>query len=355
MQGFAGCLAKPTEYNNTLDLVTSSLSVDSVVQFGEHAKGSGQVFNTVLTGRDVHCPGFYDRLQNPDYALFKAALADSSGRTYLYFTDGVQSDWRGSNPGPSLGILEQWLKSGRALAIIVFRSRFAGQAWSEQAQRMIANISTTERPFYVFALAQSDAALESTIRKLPASLKQSGKVIRFGKEAVSCKVLPGNVPKFKSSSTPPWSLVEYKNITPGKSILDYRCDVRSEYPVARISPRVALEYRTWNGKTFGTASGQARVASLKALPSSGMTDGSLTQLEAILPIDPSTRFGFYGVRVDGEPGVPRPWVDSLSTDSDAQSDTFNRTYRLSWLIERLARADLAMRPPAVYGLTIQYR
>lgn len=355
MQGFAGCLASRTEYNNALDRVTSSLSVDSVVQFGERAKGSGQVFNTVLIGSGIHCPNFYDRLQNPDYALYKAALDDSSGRTYLYFTDGVQSDWSGRNPGPSIGALDQWLRGGRTLAIIAFRSRFDGQAWSEQAQRMIANVSTAERPFYVFVLAQSDAALNGILQKLPASLSAAGRMIRFGNEAVDCKLFPGNVPKFKSSSTPPWSLIEYTNITPGKSILDYRCDLRGEYPLAGIIPHVSLEYRTWDGKQFSVHAGQAGVAKLAALPPASTSQGSATQLEGRLPKDESTRYGFYAVRVSGEPGVPRPWVDSLSTDTDAQPATFDRTYRLSWLIESLARADLAMRPPAVYGLTIQYR
>jgi hypothetical protein len=355
MRGFAGCSDAPTAFNTTLDHVTSSLSVDSVVQFGERSKGRGDVFNVVPMGQTVRCPAFYDRLQNPDYALFKAALDDSSGATYLYFTDGVQSDWQGSNPGPSLGALEHWLKSGRAFAILAFRSQFSGQAWSEQAQRMIANINAAKRPFYLFVLAQSDSALDATVQKLPASLLTSARTIRFGQDAVNCKIVPGNVPKFRSSPAPPWSLVEHAKITAGKSLVSYQCDVRSEYPLAHVRPRVTLGYRTWGGQAFSGATTPIAGAALKVLPSTDSQGRSVTPLEGALPMDGTTRFGFYSVRIDGDPGMPRTWIDSLSVDSDAQPETFDRTYRFSWLVERLARANLAMRAPAVYGLTIQYR
>jgi hypothetical protein len=355
MRGFAGCSSNPTEFTNTLDRVTSSLTIGNVVQFGEVSKGSAVVFKVVPMGKEVRCPGFYDRLQNPDYALFKAALGDSSGRTYLYFTDGVQSDWQGNNPGPSLDLLEQWMKSGRTLAILAFRSRFDGQAWSEQSQRMIANIATTERPFYLFILAQSDEAMNRTLQKLPVSLMNTARTIRFGREAVQCKALPGDVPKYKSSSTPPWSLIEHPNIKAGKSLLDYRCDLRAEYPIAEVRPRVTLDYKKWDGKAFVAQPGPPTGSALTPLPSSGAGGGSVVRLQGSLPKDESTRYGFYAVRIEGEPGLPRTWVDSLSTDSDAQPDTFAKTYRFSWLIERLAKADLAMRPPVGYGITVKYR
>jgi hypothetical protein len=355
MRGFAGCSDNPTEFTNTLDRVTSSLTVGSVVQFGEASKGSPEVFKAMPMGKEVRCPAFYDRLQNPDYALFKAALDDSSGKTYLYFTDGVQSDWQGNNPGPSLDVLEQWMKSGRALAILAFRSRFNGPAWSEQAQRMIANITTTERPFYLFILAQSDEAMNSTLQKLPTSLLGTARTIRFGTEGVQCKLLPGDVPKYKSSSTPPWSMIQYPNIKPGKSLLDYRCDLRAEYPIAEVIPHVELEYRQWDGKAFVAHPGPPSGSALTPLPTTSAGGSSIVRLQGSLPDDRSTRYGFYTVRIDGSPGAPRAWIDSLSTDSDAQPDTFAKTYRFSWLIERLAKADLGMRPPAVYGLTIEFR
>jgi hypothetical protein len=353
MRGFAGC-SNPTEFTNTLDRVTSSLTVGSVVQFGE-AKGSAENIKVVPMGKEVRCPGFYDRLQNPDYAVFRRALDDSSGRTYLYFTDGVQSDWQGNNPGPTLNALEAWMTSGRTLAILAFRSRFDGEAWSEQAQRMIANITTTDRPFYLFILAQSDEAMNGTLRKLPAALMTAARIIRFGREAVQCKVLPGDVPKYKSTTTPPWSLIEHPNIKPGKSLLDYRCDLRAEYPIAEVRPRVTLEYQKWDGKAFVAQPRPPIGSALIPLPVGDSGAGSVVRLQGSLPKEESTRYGFYTVHIEGEPGVLRTWIDSLSTDSDAKPDTFAKTYRFSWLIERLAKADLGMRPPAGYGITVKYR
>ena len=355
MQGFAGCSGTPTKFNTTLDRVTSDLSVVSVTRFGERARGSGDVFEAVAMARNVHCPAFYDRLQNPDYALFKTALDDSAGSTYLYFTDGVQSDWQGSNPGPSLAILEEWLKGRRALAILAFRSNFTGQAWSEQAQRMVANINTPERPFYLFILTPSDLAMDAVLGKLSAGTLASAKTIRFGQDAVSCKVTPGQVPKYKSTLTPPWSLIEHAKIAPAKSLVVYQCDVRAEYPIAQVRPRVVLEYRSWSAGAFSTPRTPIAGAGLKVLTATSSAGGSATHLEGALPFDPTSQFGFYGVRIHGEPDVPRAWVDSLSVDSDVQPSAFSRTYRFSWLIERLARTDLGMRAPAVYGLTIKYR
>jgi len=350
MRGFAGCQTAPSQFNNTLDRVTSDLAVTTIVRFGERTSGSSDLFESVPMSRAVHCAPFYDRKQNPDYALFQRAFADSQSRPVVYFTDGVQSDWQGSNPGPTLGLLTQWIKSGRALAVLGFRSRFAGSGWSEQQQRMLLGIALLDRPFYVFILAASDADIDALMQKISPSVVGNASRIRFRQNAVSCKLLPGNTPKYSSSANPPWALVEYKNIEASKALLKQECDIDKDYPMTSLTPAIGLQYRRFRQGVFEASTSIPAGTNVKARVSA-----TSTTMHANVGPDASARYGWYLITVRADAGSLRPDIDSMSTDSDGSAAAFSRTYRLSWLIEHLARTHLASQPAASYAITIKYR
>jgi hypothetical protein len=357
MQGFAGCL-RPTQFNVTLDRLTSDLSIGDVVQFGERIRGSGDVFSRVAMSKGVHCPVFYDRLQNPDYALFRAAEEDSAGRTFLYLTDGVQSDWRGSNPGPSLGLLKEWVKQGRGLAILAFRSRFEGPLWSEQAQRMLPVVRTDSRPFYLFVLAPTEDALDALFQQLSQATFASARAMRFTSDDIACRTRLGSkVPRQANSESPPWALVRHDRLAKAPALLEYSCHLRSLYPLRSVRPKLTIGYRAWNRKKEAFEGLQSLPGGLKLQTDTILTDGdsSLARLKGTLPFDGTTPYGLYQLRLDALPGELRPWIDSLSTDDDADSQMFDRTYRFSWLVDQLARTHLARQPWSPFTLTIQYR
>lgn len=352
MVGFAGCTS-PTEFNTTIDRLTSDLGLTTVVRFGERVAGSGDVFEEIPTGRAVHCPAFFDRLQNPDYALYEAAREDSTGAAHLYLTDGVQSDWQGSSPGPSIQLLKQWVRERRGLAILAFTSRFAGPAWSEQRHQMLPHFETESRPYYLFVLAPNDQAVDSLIEGLSSATRTRARTIQFRSDGLRCSLgaAPG-LAKFRSSITPPWALVKLQAVTSAAATLAYRCDIAQEYPLEGVTPRTAVEYRRWNGGDFS-----APVSGF-TLPLSTVRDtagGAPVLIKAGIVLDPATRYGFYGFRARPISGELRPWIADMSTDDDSSPDQFGRTYRFAWLIEQLAREDLAGRRESSYALTVQYR
>ena len=352
MAGFAGCSVTPTAYNITLDRITTSLGITEVTRFGETTRGEGRVFEVLPLTKPAHCPPFYNRLQNPDYALFAAAAADSSGRVYLYLTDGVQSDWQGRNPGPSVAALKQWIDSGRGLAILGFRSAFSGPLWSEQRQVMLGRASSDARPFYLFVLGRTDGAVDDVISKLsPALLRQSTKM-RFANDAVRCRAF-SSVPEYVSGPAERWSMFQLEDVRTISSVLSYSCRFR-DYPVNGIRPRISGQYRRWIDGMFTTPDalplpvGQGGRATLEG-------DSMVVPLEIGWKNTQTTRFGLYEMRFHAEPGELSDSITALSTDTDATLDTVDKTYRFSWLLEELMRTHLRRLPWTPYSVTIQYR
>jgi hypothetical protein len=239
-------------------------------------------------GRAVHCPIFYDRLQNPDYALFQSARDDSTNSTFLYITDGVQSDWRGSNPGPSLGLLKEWLTDGRAFAVLVFRSHFEGPVWSEQAQRMLPAAITDRRPFYLFVLAPTETQIDDLLRRLSSRTLSSAIVLRFSPDGISCHVTPAKrLLKYRSQSGLPWVMVQYPRLEAiGNAVrvpMDYTCDVGTGFPVDRVSPRMQVSYRKWQKGRFEAPSEPLPGTSLRAESDTSSVTAS-TMRVAVVPI-----------------------------------------------------------------------
>lgn len=356
MSGFAGCVETPTRFNTLLDRLTSDLAITRAVRFGERTAGSGQPFEEVALSRAVHCSQFYDRLQNPDFALYNAAMADSTGATFLYLTDGVQSDWTGPNPGPSIGALRDWVQADRTLAILSFRSEFNGPAWSEQRQRMLQRVSVPDRPFYLFILAPDDTSVDGLLRRLSRAVLTDAHLIRFGTDRVHCESSAADkLPKYRQTSVPPWAMVRHDALARTNSILKYQCQIAPEYPVASVQPQVTMLYRAWSGNAFNDSRELLPGTSLSGDSVDTSADGSTAVLQGRLPFDNAARFGLYQMKLSAEAGALRPEVEALSTDSDASADGFGQTYRFSWMIEHLVRVDIARQAWSPFTLTVQYR
>jgi hypothetical protein len=357
MAGFVGCNGNATEYDVTLDRLTTDLSIVAITRFGERTVGGGRIFEDQPLTRAVHCGPFYDRLQNPDYSLYKRIREDSAGRTFLYITDGVQSDLGGSSPSPSVAELKRWVQERKALAILGFRSQFAGQAWSEQRRQMLGSVRVENRPFYAFLFAPNTVALDRLLARLSQSTLATAVPFRFDQDAVRCSASPARrLPKYTWRETPPWTMVRLTSQRSVESpLLDFRCELQVGYPVGVVLPRISTEYRQWRGSGFSTEAAASIRARFSADSVETKRNESIVHVNGTLPFDNLTRFGFYSIRLTPEPGELRGDVNALSTDSDASTDSFTRTYRFSWLVEQLARVHLATAAWSPYALTIQYR
>jgi hypothetical protein len=362
MMGFVGCNRKATDFDVVLDRLTTELGIDSVIRFGERVRGSGLAFEQQLLGRATHCPDFYDRLQNPDYQLFRMINEDSSGRSHVYVTDGVQSDLRGASQSPSVQELQRWLRAGHALAILAFRGAFEGSAWSEQRQQMIGAVSVEHRPFYAFIFASYEPDVDALLRTLSRETLGRATIIRVSTDSVHCTTTPGQrLPKYATLPPAPWAMISastFNRIRSGPAVIaEYRCQIPTTFPFETVLPRIAqVRYAAWERGRFALPSDPLAALYLTADSVDVKAATSTTFVKAALPFDQNHRFGYYEMRIEPDPGALRPAIRNLSTDSDAQIDSFDRTYRFSWLVEQLARVpferSLGWSP---FAFTVQYR
>jgi hypothetical protein len=356
MAGFVGCRATATEFDQVLDRMANDLGITSVRLFGQPA-GAGTLVEERPLDHSVHCPDAFRRLQNPDYELYTLMEGDSAARVNVYFSDGVQSATRAATPSPSVRALQGWLAKGRALAILAFRGRFAGDAWSEQRGGWMGPVEVPDRPFYVFVLAYSETDVDETLAKLSPSLQPEA-TLRFPSAPFSCDIRR-KVAAQAETTSPPWALVPptvHRQMAENPAhVADYACTIRQGYPLRVVEAALSTSYRRWDGQDFGGESALPETAAFtlgKAAPGAA---GSVTPLHGTVPRDqPGTLFGFYHLRFSPRPGALRPELESLSTESDADHAQFNRTYRFSWLVEHLVRSQFARGPrPASLFLTIQ--
>lgn len=352
MRGFAGCNKSPTAFSATLDHITTDLGISKVVRFGQASRNAAATFETLTLTRSIHCPEFYNRLQNPDYELYHKIAEDSTGATYLYLTDGVQSDVSGTNQSPSVAALKQWIADQHGLAIIAFTSNFSGEAWSEQRQKMIGNVTVTERPFYVFLFSREEAGIEATLSRFSPQTVANSQIIRFSPRGVECAVqLHKGVPSLRRKSQ--WAMVKLKSIK-SSAFADYNCEISNSYPYEAIVPKISGEYSERTDHPFPPLGSLPTGTSFDASKPIITGSGSSVVILAKMQKSPTARYGYYQLRFAPTPGTLKEAIAKLSTDFDADQDSFNKTYRFSWLLEQLGRAQLATHPWAPFAFTLQY-
>ncbi len=357
MAGFAGD-RNPTNYDIVLDRITTDLSITSVQRFGQ--SNHSDLLHQEPIGRNVHQTAFYDRLQNPDFALYRAFLSDSLKRTHIYLTDGVLSAERGENPAAVVEALQAWLAQGRALAILAFRSRFEGPAWSEQQKNMIGYVKVDDRPFYFFIFAPSETALDGLLNRLSNQLLREAILLRFSPGAIDCSVRKAPLPVITEMINPPWVMLPpdtFRKMTPGNPgiVAYYTCNIDEAYPLKTVRPNLNVRYRQWTGTTFTDARNELPAGTLFRIDTTATPMGVEAQISAVLTKDPMTRFGFFELAFRYDPGTLKDTVESLSSISDAHPEDFNRTYRFSWIVDQLVRHQLLrQRRPDFFFLTVQY-
>lgn len=358
MAGFGGCGSSPSEFDVALDRLSVDWGITSLTKFGESQYGAPR-FDELPFTRGVHCPAFYAERQNPDYKLYAHIAGDSTGAVHAYVTDAVQSDLVAGSQSPSVRSLQEWLQSGKALRIVALRSRFQGPAWSEQRQRWVGTASVDNRPFYIFLFGQTDAQLDQVLSRLSRSVLQQTVVLSFSPDMARCRVVTQPVSRRDELLTPAWILLELPRL-PGLAsnptgVASYECLLDARAPLESVLPSVNIRYRRWDGQGFARSA--ELPAGTRVTADSVVVNVSSSRAIVALqaPRDHSTRFGFYELQLSGAPGDLKPQVSALSTDDDTTLDTFDRTYRFSWLIEQLVRSQLhGTIPPRHFFTTIMF-
>jgi hypothetical protein len=356
-------MVRPTEYDQLLDRITVDLSITSVTRFGGRggAGAGGALMQPAPLSREMHCPPFYSHVQNPDYALFDAIARDTSGGAHLYVTDGVQSDVSGANVSPSVEKLKDWVEGGRALAVLAFRSRFEGRAWSETRKQWLGQVTAERRPFYAFVFAPTEEGMDRLLAGLSDDVRAQATVLRFRRDGATCRAAVGPVAKISEVPALPWVMLP-KSTTDraagaAQLLAHYDCTVRPDFPLATVAAVVdSVRYGRWNGTDFEFPREVPSGTALTADKGESTGGGSRVPIRGTIGRDGSTRHGFLSVTLGGRPGALRPAVAELSADSDERPEGYDRTYRIGWVVEQLARAQLARQlTPAPVFFTVTYQ
>lgn len=359
MAGYVGCRVQPTEFDEILDRLSVDLGVTSLNRFGSVA-GSKELLRASAIDAAVHCPPFYDRAQNPDAELFRRFLEDSTGQIHLYVTDGVQSDLSATQ-SPSVNVLREWIGSGRPLAVLAFRSRFTGRGWSEARKKWAGEWRATDRPFYLYIFAPSDAMLDRTIGRLSSDVRARSELIRFGDAATRCNASPASIPRSATDASPPWLLLSASTtarlLKHPLPIVEISCAVLAGSPLARIQFSAdSVKYGRWTGAGFAYPAPVPSGVTIKGDSVASERSGFRTYVTMQLVDDATTRFGYFALQLIPTSIQLNAHVSELSTNSDADVSSAGKTYRFAWVIEQLLRAQIEHNLPRLdFFLTTTYR
>lgn len=360
MAGYVGCQVDPTSFDEVMDRISVDLGITQLHRFGT-GRGSREVLTPSPINVSVHCPEFYDRAQNPDAELFQLVLADTTSRVHLYLTDGVQSDLTATQ-SPSVNVLRQFLLEGRPLAILAFRSRFSGRGWSEARQSWAGRWEVENRPFYMYIFAPTEALLDRTLSRLSAEVRGQAQTMRFGDASLRCTPAPAAIPRQAVSERgTPWLLIS-PSITNRlaqnpAAIMELACAVRDDSPLASFRLAAdSIKYGRWTGSDFAfpvdPPTGTAFSGDSVAIDNGGFR----SYLHARIAADPSTRFGYYALQVVPRAIEMRPDIAGLSTPTDADPESADRTYRFGWVVEQLLRTQVERSlPRSQFSFTATYR
>lgn len=356
MRGYVECvIGEPRRFPDVVARIASGLGITRATLFGV-PPGGGGLFTEIPLDRRFRCPATYNRLNNPDAALVESLSLDTVPMVSVYLTDGVQSASDADTPSPTMRALEGWIRAGKGLAILGFRGKFRGEGWSEERQGWVPGVAVDDRPFYAFVFAPSEATLEATLRRLPAEVLDSAVRMRVSALPYNCTVAPLRRGRATGMAAPPWVLLRPETtrslVAAADRIGEFTCTLPGDHPLLTLLADVTHAYAGWHRGGFDPLTRDRLGANFEA----DSVQGSTVFLTARLRDDPSTRFGFYALRIRPAPGQLRADIRTLSADSDAMLADFHRTYRLSWLVDGLVRARLEQasleRP---YSFTVQYR
>ena len=343
MAGYVRCGQAPSEFDIAVDRLTVDLRTSKVYRFGENP-GANKEAQAFPAGKTIHCPTFYNLYQNSDFVLFDAIRRDSTATGHVYVTDGVPSD-DALNQSPSIAALREWIQDGGSLAIIAGRSHFSGRAWSEQLKQWVGNVSTSQRPFYIFVFSRNEDGLRRILGELSPTLMEHATIMRFGPGTVDCRLVRTGVTIVTSNEATGWAMLSQRSTQdlgarPGP-VASYQCEFKGDSPFRTISPEIGdVSFASWDGQKFVAKPGAPPETAVQVQSPVFGAGTSSVEIQARIPADPNSRFGLYIVPVS--PGRARllPRVDSLSTESDASVATIDRTYRFGWLLEQLAKAQV---------------
>lgn len=372
MNGFVGSNpSSRTTFDEIIDAMPDVLPGCTVYRYGQTGHLDNPDISQVTTAAEfdgkLHDPNTYNLGFNPDDVLFRDLASQKKPSLSVILTDGVESDQNGAINTVVVDSIRAWLKAGNVFGILVFKSKFSGQFYSELQRKMIGKITAEARPFYAFVMATSRREFSDFVEKLK---RRHGSVqsIVFSDDALKSTVaLPVDAEANYANERPPtkpyyWQMMTTRNLptdraqgsqnenaqamntnkaTPADPPLGYQYDfeIAKSYPIGSLGFRLTVKEHLWDQSqvTFQREavknSNEITPTDVRQTKNTETTRQSFTVRPGdIIRSESEGDYQFYEVdcsiyikEVAGE-------VSSISTRDDSTADNANKTYRFQELV-----------------------
>jgi hypothetical protein len=268
MTGFAG---HGGNFDRFLSEIGYALSDPLVYKFGSQSRAPAPKYNELIRpaalGQEQKSPGFYNLMNNPDDVLFAELSRDGRNSLSVYVSDGVYSASDAKAGSKVITPLLEWLADGRVLGIFVLRSRFKGSFYTEKLcsetrgqECWLPEVDVPRRAFYAFVFSPDEETFRNLQRELEAKFDDMRTLI-FSDKAVALEELdlPEDESIYDSGKQPEgyyWQMFTTRLFgTQNPAHLSFALPyvVDGEYPLGKISPRVAAKYYLWDEARGGFA------------------------------------------------------------------------------------------------------
>lgn len=368
MKGFVNP-AKHSRFDDFVDAIGDAMPGCQLFKYGKRDSrepgGSADVTQHVEFGLELHKPDFYDLSFNPDDRLVEHLAGEDELALSVLITDGVYSEPQGATSPPVVDAIQKWFDRGGVLGVLVLRSSFEGQFYSERGRTMLPKLSAHERPFYAFVFSPSERAFRDVQDKLKRQFPDI-QTFLFSEDAVACVPdLNERVKGTYSYSKPPdtpfyWHMFDaslFSRSNPAPVGYRIRCAIAPEYPASELKFDLAAEYYRWDANGFkridntppgfryeldtdksvaaGAGNGNAQAPSTP--------DGARPDFTVYFPKDAGGDYGFYHLKLSTSPAAVRQEIFDLSTRDDRLPQNAGKTFRLLEFVSALTEAHFKSR------------
>jgi hypothetical protein len=372
MNGFVGANSSSrTKFDEVIDVMPDVLPGCTVYRYGQTGQLNEPDISQITTRAEfdgrLHDPNTYHMGFNPDDVLFRDLASQKKPSFSVILTDGVESDQNGAINTVVVNSIRAWLKSGNVLGILVFRSKFSGDFYSELRRKMIGKITAEARPFYAFVMATSRREFTDFVEKLKRRYGSLQSIV-FSDDALKSTIaLPVNAKANYENESPPakpyyWQMMTVKDLpndgrtitqnentqpansnkaTPADLPLGYEYDfeITRSYPIKALGFNLSVKEHLWDRSqsTFQ----REPVKSPNEITPTGVQqtkNGESTRQTFTVPPEDIIKsssdgdFQFYEVDCSIYIKEVADEVSSISTRDDSTADNANKTYRFQELV-----------------------
>jgi len=347
MAGYTRETNQQSTFDKLLDQLGYALPMCHVYRYGQAGKiapkNVSELFTPAAFGHSLHNPEFYSLQFNPDDRLIEMLAAENPAAFSVLVTDGVYSAPTGGTSPPVVEAMGKWMKQGRYLGILVFRSSYHGPFYSELKYGMLGSVAVSDRPVYAFVFSPTRQMFANLQEKLGREFPKM-QTIFFSDDAVHCQVgMPsGNLPLYSQAQPPnvPYHWQMFGAAIFGSQAqagLPYNIayDLKEYYPAGKISLDVGTQYYQWVNRAFKEPEPGARPRiACDISPDKTSVISSLStpakcaiKITPVLVRDAAANYGFYAFKVNASVGSLRDEIRQLSTWDDSLPQNANQTFR----------------------------